>query len=90
VVLPTDFTGVWDVLFTVNSVDGTPPPDPEPEPGETVTINNVYKVNKSIMDAVSKQRFDMLVGEGDYSYIDYGSNILSLINLPFAISDDLI
>ncbi|WP_457832330.1 hypothetical protein, partial [Staphylococcus aureus] len=63
VVLPTDFTGVWDVLFTVNSVDGTPPPDPEPEPGETVTINNVYKVNKSIMDAVSKQRFDMLVGE---------------------------
>lgn len=90
VVLPADFTGVWDVLFTVSSVDGTPPPDPEPEPGETVTINNVYKVNKSIMDAVSKQRFDMLVGEGDYSYIDYGSNILSLINLPFAISDDLI
>lgn len=88
--LPVDFTGVWDVFFTIDSVDGTQPPDPEPEPEETVTINNVYKVNKAIMDAVSKQRFDMVVGEGDYSYIDYGSNILSLINLPFTISDDLI
>lgn len=83
-----DFTGVWGVEFKVETKDGSPIPDPDPE--NPVTINNVYKVNKDIMDVVNKERFKVVLGEGDYSWFDYGQSILSLINLPFSIDPDLI
>lgn len=88
--VPSDFTGVWGFSLTGRVIETSPPVDPDPEGKKT--INNVYKVNKEIMDIVNKQRFkiDISGGESGATIIDYGNMMLSLIELPFKIQDSLI
>ena len=51
--------------------------------------NNLYKITKADLKQINIDRF-VTVGTNPPSTIDYGTNILGVINLPFNINPDLI
>lgn len=54
-------------------------------------FNNIYKVDKDIMSAVNKERWVYDPNsDNPVEYRDYGSNIINLLHLPFAIPEDYI
>lgn len=51
--------------------------------------NNLYKITKADLKQINIDRF-VTIGTNPPSTIDYGTNILGVINLPFNINPDLI
>ena len=51
--------------------------------------NNLYKITKADLKQINIDRF-VTIGASPPSTIDYGTNILGVINLPFNINPDLI
>src|SRR5699024_5884573 len=51
--------------------------------------NNLYKINKADLKQINIDRFET-IGTIPPSVVDYGVNILGVINLPFNINPDYI
>lgn len=62
----------------------------ESDSGEVTPLNNVYVVDVDIIEQVNAQRFITQYDGDTENNIDYGVYILSLLQLPFKIDDDLI
>ena len=58
------------------------------ETPSVVGNNNVYKINKDTLTLVNKERFTIIAGS-DTPY-DYGQYILSVLQFPFDIPDNII
>ena len=58
------------------------------ETPSVVGKNNVYKINNDTLTQVNKERFTIIAGS-DTTY-DYGQYILSVLQLPFDIPDNII
>lgn len=76
---------------TMNAVDwlvfhvDTKPPVPK-----TLAGNNVYTVTPLIVTEVTKNRFEVITVNDQTTFVDYGSYVLSLLQLPFTLDAEFI